>query len=279
MSRSSSTGLITLVLLLVALAALIFSAAGYLDPAQSLVMRPLGEIQGWLSVRFFAVRDLLNSPAEVAALRARVNELEAENAQLQQEIIALREQVSEAEVLSALVQYARSQPDNRYLAARVISRDISPFLRSIWIQAGSDDGLTRGMPVVTNRGLVGRIVEVFASVCRVELITDPQSAANVITQTSRADGVLEAQLNGEIWVTLIDQEAEILEEELVLTSGLGGSYPANIPVGRVTNIRQRDFEIFQQAVVQPSVDFDGLELVLVITNFRPLPFQQSPSDQ
>lgn len=276
MSRSSSTGLITAILLLVALAALILSAAGYLDPAQSVLMRPLGEAQGWLSVRFFAVRDLLASPAEVTALRARVSELEAENAQLQQEIIALREQVTEAETLSALVQYARGQPDNRYLAAQVISRDVSPFLRSVWIQAGSDDGLTRGMPVVTNRGLVGRVIEVFATVSRVELITDPQAAVNVLLQSSRADGVLEAQLNGEIWITLIDQDAEILEDELVLTSGLGGSYPANIPIGRVTNIRQRDFEIFQQAIVQPSVDFDELELVLVITNFRPLPFQQSP---
>lgn len=275
MSRSSSTGLITVMLLLVALAILILSAAGYLDPAQSVLMRPLGEVQGWLSVRFFAVRDLLASPAEVTALRARVSELEAENAQLQQDIIALREQVSEAEILSALVQYARSQPDNRYLATQVISRDVSPFLRSIWIQAGSDDGLTRGMPVVTNRGLVGRVIEVFATVARVELITDPQSAVNVLLQSSRADGVLQAQLNGDVWVTLIDQDSQIAEDELVLTSGLGGRYPANIPVGRVTTIRQRDFEIFQQAVIQPSVDFDELELVLVITNFRPLPFQPS----
>lgn len=275
MSRTSSTGLITAILLLVALAILILSAAGYLDPAQGVLMQPLGEVQGWLSVRFFAIRDLLASPAEVTALRARVSELEAENAQLQQEIIGLREQVSEAQILSALVQYARSQPDNRYLAAQVISRDVSPFLRSIWIQAGSDDGLSRGMPVVTNRGLVGRIIEVFATVARVELITDPQAAVNVLLQSSRADGVLEAQLNGEVWVTLIDQEAVIVEDELILTSGLGGTYPANIPVGRVTNIRQRDFEIFQQAVIQPSVDFDELELVLVITNFRPLPFQQT----
>ncbi|NIV29777.1 MAG: rod shape-determining protein MreC, partial [Anaerolineae bacterium] len=64
----------------------------------------------------------------------------------------------EAEVLSSLVQYARSEPDSSYLAARVISRDVSPFLRSVWIQAGTDDGLAHGMPVVTNRGLVGRIV-------------------------------------------------------------------------------------------------------------------------
>lgn len=272
MSRSPSTALYAGLLLLLALGLLALSLGGFLQPAESLALRPLGAIQGWISIRLDGLRDLLSSPSDVTMLRSRVQELEAENARLQQEIISLREQVAEAEVLSALVQYARGQPDSSYLATRVISRDVSPFLRSIWIQAGSDDGLAHGMPVVTHRGLVGRVVEVFATVSRVELITDPQSAVSVRLQDSRADGVLEAQLNGEIRVTTIDQDEQISEGEIVLTSGLGGTFPADIPVGQVTNIRRRDFALFQEALLQPSVSFDDLELVLVITNFQPLPF-------
>ena len=89
-------------------------------------------------------------------------------------------------------------------------------------------------------------------------------------QTSRADGALRAQVNGELWVDLIDQAAEVASGELVLTSGLGGTYPPQVPVGSVLTVRQRDFELFQQAVIQPSVDFEALEIVLVITNFQPL---------
>jgi len=273
MSRQPSTAFYAGLLILFSLGLLALSLGGFLQPAESLVLRPLGAVQGWLSVRLDAIQDLLSTPTDVVSLRARVQELESENAQLQQEIIALREQVAEAEVLSALVQYARSQPDSSYLAAKVISRDVSPFLRSAWIQAGSDDGLGYGMPVVTNRGLVGRVVEVFATVSRIQLITDPQLAVSLRLQDSRADGVLEAQLNGELWITLIDQDAEVTEGEIALTSGLGGNFPVNIPVGQVTNVRRRDFEIFQQAVLQPSVELDDLDLVLVITNFRPLPFE------
>ncbi|MFP3853974.1 MAG: rod shape-determining protein MreC [Anaerolineales bacterium] len=273
MSRLPSTAIYAALLLLISLAILALSLGGFLQPVESLAFRPLGALGSWLSVRIDAVSDLLSSPSDVAALRARVQELESENAQLQQEIIGLRERVAEAEVLSALVQYARSQPDSSYLATRVISRDASPFIRSIWIQAGSDDGIAHGMPVVTNRGLVGRVVEVFATASRVQLITDPEGAVSVRLQDSRADGLLQAQLNGDIRITAIDQDAELQEDEIVLTSGLGGLYPPNIPVGQVTSIRRRDFEIFQQAVVQPSVDFDEIELVLVITNFRPLPFE------
>ncbi|HEX9797072.1 MAG TPA: rod shape-determining protein MreC [Anaerolineales bacterium] len=273
MSRLPPNALYAGLLILVSLGLLALSLGGFLQPAESALLQPLGAIQGWLSVRLDGLQDLLTTPTDVVALRARVQELESENAQLQQEIIALREEAEVAELLSALVQYARGQTDRSYLAAKVISRDVSPFLRSVWIQAGSDDGLGYGMPVVTNRGLVGRVVEVFATVSRIQLITDPQLAVSLRLQDSRADGVLEAQLNGELWMTMIDQDAAVSEGEIALTSGLGGSFPVNIPVGQVTSVRRRDFEIFQQAVVQPSVEFDDLELVLVITNFRTLPFE------
>lgn len=275
MSRSSPNALYAALLILFALGLIALSLGGFLQPAESAILRPIGSAQAWITVRLNAVRSLLTSPSDVATLRTRVQELESENARLQQEIIGLREQVAEAEALSALVQYARSQPESSYLAAKVISRDVSPFLRSIWIQAGSDDGLAYGMPVVTNRGLVGRIVEVFATVSRIQLITDPAASVAVLLQGSRADGVLQAQLNGDVRVEMIDQDEEVQEGEIVLTSGIGGAFPVNIPVGQVTSIRRRDFELFQEAVLQPSVDFGNLELVLVITNFQPLPFEST----
>ena len=58
--------------------------------------------------------------------------------------------------------------------------------------------------------------------------------------------------------------------EIVLTSGLGGNFPKGIPIGQVMEIRQRDIDVFQQAVVRPTVDFSSLELVMVVTNFDPL---------
>ena len=67
--------------------------------------------------------------------------------------------------------------------------------------------------------------------------------------------------------------------DLVLTSGLGGNYPSNILIGQVTGVRQRPFELFQSASVQPVVDFSELKIALVITNFRPVdisPLAPSP---
>jgi rod shape-determining protein MreC len=62
----------------------------------------------------------------------------------------------------------------------------------------------------------------------------------------------------------------IEEGDVVLTSGLGGGYPPDLIIGQVVNIRQREADLFQQASVQPVVDFSRLEIVLIITNFRPV---------
>ncbi len=270
MSQISSKSLLAGALIVLAAALFLLNLGGYLAPARQVVLTPLSAAQRWISDRYFTVRDLLASPRDVATLQTRIAELEAENAQLKDQVIALQEQAAEAEVLGALLNYARGRPESRYLATNVIGLDPSPFIRSINLSAGTDDGVLYGMPVVTEDGLVGRVNEVSAELSNAQLLTDPALSVSVLLQDSRADGVLVAQPNGELWVDLIDQDAQVQVGELVLTSGLGGSFPADVPIGRVLSVRRRDFELFQQAVIEPAVDFDQLEIVLIITNFEPL---------
>lgn len=270
LSQFSSKTLLASALVILAGAVLILNLGGYVAPVQEVVLGPLAAAHSWVSQRYFTIRDLVTSPRDVSALQSTIAELEAENALLQDQIITLQEQAAEAEILGALLNYARTSPESRYLSTNVIGLDPSPFVRSINIGAGSDRGIMHGMPVVTDEGLVGRIIEVNANSARARLITDPASAVNVQLQNSRVDGLLVAQPNGELWVDLIDQDAEVEPGELVLTSGLGGAFPPDIPIGQVVNVRRRDFEIFQRAVIQPTVNFDELEIVLLITNFQPL---------
>jgi len=276
MGRTSTKVLTAITLILVAAGLMLLNEGGMLGPAQDLIVRPISGLQSWISIRFFAIRDVISSPSDLAALRARNTELELEVAQLQQEIIGLQEEIAEAEILAALLGYARSKPESRYLAVDVIGKDASPFIHSVWIGRGSDAGIQQGMPVITERGLVGRIAEVTASTARVQLISDPDMAVNVLLQSSRAEGVLAPQRGGEIRIDLIEQAATVSPGEIAITSGLGGRYPPDIPVGEVISVRKRDFELFQQAVIHPAVDIEGLEIILVITNFRPLDLESTP---
>jgi rod shape-determining protein MreC len=258
------------ILALVIIGLIVLALGGYLAPLTRVALGPLLSAQTWLSSRFLVVQNLVNSPQDLARLRQRNAELEIQVSDLQAEIIDLKQQLTETRVLSALVDFARMHPENRYVAVSVIGSDPSPFAKYVIINRGSDDGLRRGMPVVTAQGLVGRITAITANAGRVQLITDPASSVNVSLEGSGAQAVLNGSLTGELTLDMIPQSAEVQVGELVLTSGLGGNYPPDLLVGQVTSVRSKETDLFQSAAVQPIVDFSRLEILLVIVNFQPI---------
>ncbi len=72
-------------------------------------------------------------------------------------------------------------------------------------------------------------------------------------------------------MNFISQEDDLVPGDVLITSGLGGNFPKNLVIGQVIGVRKRDFDMFQTAEIQPTVDFARLEIVLVITSFKPLP--------
>jgi rod shape-determining protein MreC len=260
----------TVILILVIIGLIALALGGYLTPLSRYVLAPVIGAQTWLSTRFQAIQNSITAPQDLTRLRQRNDELEAANSRLQSEIIDLKQQLSQTRILQALVDFARVNPENRYIAAQVIGRDPSPFLQYVLINRGSDDGLRRGMPVVTSQGLVGRVAAVTAGAARIQLITDAGSAVNVRVEPSGAQAVLLGSATGDLSLDMIPQNAQVQIGDLVLTSGLGGNYPADIVVGQITNLRSRDTDLFQRASVQPAVDFSQLSIVLIIINFRPV---------
>jgi rod shape-determining protein MreC len=249
---------------------LVLAFGGYLGSASRGVGGSLVGIQTWFATRFAAIQDFLAAPRDIAALRQRNTELESEVSRLQGQVIDLQQKVNETEILAALVDFSRANPESTYKGAAVIGLDPSPFLHYIIINRGSNDGILRGMPVVTNQGLIGRVDAVIADAARVQLVTDPASAVNVRLQNANTDSVLVGSVTGDLSLEMISQEATVESGDVVITSGLGGGYPPDLIVGQVLNVRKRDYELFQRATVQPAVDFARLEIVLVITNFRPV---------
>jgi rod shape-determining protein MreC len=253
---------------------------GYFSSASNVFTGSLVTLQEWFSARYLAVQDFFTSPRDMASLRQRNAELEAEVAELQSQVIQLQQEVGETQVLAALVDFVRVRPENKYEAAAVIGRDPSPFLHYVIINRGSNEGILRGMPVVTNQGLIGRIDAVIADAARVQLITDPASSVNVRLQNAETEASLVGSVTGDLTLELIPQDLNVQRGDLVLTSGLGGGYPPDLIIGQVVNVRSRDFDLFQQATVQPVVDFNQLKIVLVIVNFKPVdisPLEPAPT--
>jgi rod shape-determining protein MreC len=253
--------------MLVVAGVLFLAVSGYLTPVFSFSVNPLISAQSWLSQRYLAFSDFFNSPRDMATLRAENAQLESEVAMLQTEIVALQENLAQSDILYTLLDFARSNPDHEYVAATVIGREISPFLQYIIIDKGSNDGLRHGMPVVTQQGLVGRIDALISDAARIQLITDANSTVNVKLQTAGVEGLVRGSVTGEITLDMVPVDTIVQIGDILMTSGLGGTYPPNIFVGQVLTMQSKQNVLFQTGSVQPVVDFLNLSAVLVITNF------------
>ena len=269
MTKFQSRSLLVVVLALLSVGLLAAGRLPALQPVWSVVELPLFTIQRAVDGLWGNARANAASDPAVTDLQQRLAELETENQALRTENLQLKENENEIRILSGLVNYAQSQPEAKYLAATKIGSDPSPFLTYLIFDKGSDDGVTRGMPVVTGEGLVGRVVEVSATACKVLLITDPNSSVPVRLQKSREEGMAIGQVGSGLEMQFITQQAKIETGEVVLTSGLAGAYPPGIVVGYVTGVEQLNFEVLQKAVLVPAVDFAKLEIVLIVTNFQP----------
>jgi rod shape-determining protein MreC len=245
------------------------SEFGILGPFESIAAAPLNFVSGIVNRVTLSLTRGIDDLTELETLRQRNVDLEESLAQLQSEVVELREIESDYNRLAELLDYTTSVQNQEFLAADVILQaDLNSLLRTIVINKGARDGIVVGTPVVTRQGLVGRITQVTADSSRVLLITDPSSAISGRLQTSRAEGSITGRAGGLV-MTYIPLGAAIEQGDLVLTSGLGGNLPPDIVIGVVTSVQKFEFELYQQAQIQSLVDFNTLEIVLVITNFQP----------
>ena len=139
--------------------------------------------------------DIIQTARDFRTLRQRNNELEGLVERLTVENLQLAEVVLENEQLRTFLEFAQTNPTYDFrggqIIARVISEGANPYSNTIKIDLGETHGIRQGMPVVTDRGLVGRIVGVQAYTSTILLVDDAYSSVNAMTQTSRAPGVLE----------------------------------------------------------------------------------------
>ena len=274
MSGSSNRNLLLILFVIAALIFIVLNEAGYLEPIEGVVLRLISPLQARLATFVETSGGLFRAARDLRDLRQRNEELEANYAQVLIENVALKEAAQENATLRRFFQFAQQHPGFQLVGgevkARAIGRDPSNYLRYLTIDAGEAQGVEKGMPVIVPRGLVGRVQSVGRNWAKVLLITDPRSSVSALIQTSRATGQVQGLVSGDLAMRYISQEEVVNEGEIVLTSGLGGNFPKGLVIGQVIGVEQRDSGLFQQAIVRPTVDFDRLEMVLVVSAFKPI---------
>ncbi|MBC8098767.1 MAG: rod shape-determining protein MreC [Armatimonadetes bacterium] len=248
------------------------SATGLLTPVEGLLATPLNFISGLLNRVGLTVSTGVDDLQSLEDLRQRNSDLEDTLARIQVEVVALREIASDYNRLLALVNYASTLQDVEILAADVVSRDTTRSLRTVVINVGTRDGVRLNMVVVTENGLVGRITEITAGYARVMLVTSDDSAISARLQTSREEGSVIGRSETTMQLEMLPLNAVIAPGDLVLTSGLGGNLPPDLVIGQVESVQRFQSAAEQNAIIRSFVDFNRLEVVLVITSFVPVDF-------
>lgn len=247
------------------------SRADFLTPVEDVVLGVVSPVQ-------HALRDASDTAADLASNVTEVDDLTNENKALREENERLNEQVSrlrESEIryqqLEKLLQIEEAHPEEEFLAGNVISRDPSNLKDVVAIDRGKRDGVREGMVVVTEgHSLVGTVTQALDDYAWVTLITDPNSAVSAMVQESRAQGVVSGSYSRKLSIEFLSQAAAVKEGDVVISSALGGHYPAGLVIGRVIAVESTPQELFKQVSVEPLASLANLEMVLVMTSFLPL---------
>jgi rod shape-determining protein MreC len=207
-----------------------------------------------------SISNFFYTRAENIALRKRVGELE-------QEMVALKEQVSENRRLDELSGFV-NDIESPKLIARVIGTNPTTWFRAVMIDKGRTGGVQRFFPALSSSGLAGFVIEVSRSSSKVLLLTDANSKVSVIVQRSRSRGVVQGNNAGGCVLKYVEPTADIKKGDLLVTSGTSRIYPPGLPVGTIDELKNKPGSLFQWADVIPATDFGRLEEVALILTAR-----------
>ncbi len=260
-------GTLFLVLLLATL-----GATGVISPLEQATDAVFGPVQRALRQGAEPIADVVRNvddfdrvEDENRALRSRVEQLETEIARLNEEQIALQNR-------EALVTLQRANPEDTFVLADLVTRDLTGLRQIIGINRGTNDGVEEGMPVLASGGsLVGVVMLARPNSAFVRLVTDPDSSIRALHQRSRTEGVVNGDTLGNLSVQFVPQTTEVQPGHTFVTSGFGGLLPKGIPIGQVASAEGSAQEVFKRIRLRPIAPLDQLESVLVQITFRPEP--------
>lgn len=206
-----------------------------------------------------------NIAQNATASSETLSELKKRNEELTAQVAELSEAQETAERLEKLVGL-KSTYSLESTAARIIGSTGDAWTDSVIIDKGSASGFEVGMPVCSSGGVIGQIIEVSANTSTVRLITDDQSGVSAMIQGSRAQGMLQGQADGTLRLEYVVSDAEVATGDIVITSGIGGTFPKGLPLGTVASIDRAPNAVYYTIVVRAASSAESNEEVLVITS-------------
>jgi len=249
-----------------------------LNPLDRVLLRVTAPIQAAVTGVFSGIHRGWRRYVYLVDVETENEKLMRENRELKARLQDARRNLGRMHHLEELLRF-RTNRGVETVGLRVIGRDASPFVRVLRVKVDRGDKLLRtGLPVVTAEGLVGRIGQVYGAYSDVVLAVDPKSAVDVVIQRTGGRGMLRGIDGANRYTCRIDyllRQEEVKGGDLVVTSGVAGVFPRDLPVGRISRVSRRTHGLYQEVEVTPVVEFSSLREMLVILAPPPPPALKS----
>jgi len=219
-------------------------------------------VQATLAAPAELAQDLWGRYVALLAVRRENERLRERIAKLREENLQYREALVASGRLQRIAEMRRAY-ETPMVPAEVAGQDLSVWYRSVLLDRGRSEGVRAGMPVVTDRGLVGLVTATSGGASQAMLLLDRQSAVDGLAQRSRAQGIVRGRGDDRLEFEFAVRGSDVREGDVVITSGLGGVHPKGLRVGEVVEVAPAG-ELLQTAVLRPAVDFGRLEGVFVM---------------
>lgn len=199
--------------------------------------------------------------AEIEDLKKQVNELKIINR-------SLDDYITENKRLKELLALKDGMTESKTVTARVISYEPNSWYDTVVINKGENSGIAKGNAVITGLGVVGKVIQTGKNWAKVSTLINISDSVGVKLSRTGDIGVVsgDALLAEDKLCKLeyMSNDKNLIPGDVLLTSGLGGIYPSDLTVGKITQIKSDSAGNLEYAVVEPSVDFSSLYEVLVI---------------
>ena len=197
-------------------------------------------------------------------------ELDRTIAQLETELLRFNELEQENKRLRELLEYKEQYNDLQFVTASVSSKDAGPWFEVFTINAGRNVGVKENMPVVSSKGVVGRVIEAGGTWAKVITVIDTRSSVSCLLERARIYGIVKGNLQVDdvsptCKLMYLPYDTDLVPGDNIVTSGLSGDFPKGLLVGTVLEVTKDTANSQKTAIIQPAVDFSTLEEVMVIT--------------
>jgi rod shape-determining protein MreC len=224
-----------------------------------------------VQVRFMrgAAVSIIGSIQSTFSIIPNIFQLERENKQLREtnntlsnEVSQLKESKLENIRLTGMLEF-KQRNNYRMVTAKIVGKTLIQTRNNVTLNVGEKDSVKTGMPVITDRGLVGKIVATSANYSIAQILLNKDLKISAKDQRSRVDGILSWDGENKLQLKNVSKSSDVLVGDVVITSEYSNHFPAGIPIGYALTTGTVD-NLFKKIEVEPFVNFETLEEVFVL---------------